>query len=212
MFLPLSFPARRCVLLHKLHAVGFINLFAAEGKGKRVVLGTAADTFAAQYTLGGGDVDGTDVALSLTDGKNGFDTHGARLIASAALGAGNGVLFELEQRSFVGETEDKAERADVAEASALKEAADQHDNHHKAAESEAEFKASQRGGERHRGAEVAEVAADKADSQKDNQDNPLDHPQHGVQPLVEGNTLNMQRLPRLVRHILNKPQRTHKAA
>ena len=74
MVISFLFALRRRVLLHKFHSVGVIYLFAAEGDGKRVVLGTAADTFAAQYTLGGGDVDGTDVALSLTDGKNGFDT------------------------------------------------------------------------------------------------------------------------------------------
>ena len=138
------FALGRRVLLHELHSVGVVYLFAAEGDCESVVLGTAADAFAAHNTVGGGYVDRSDVALALADGENGLDTHRASLVAGSAFGAGNGVLFELKERNLVGESEDKAERTNVAEASALEEAADEHDDHDKTAESETELEAHER--------------------------------------------------------------------
>ena len=127
-----------------LHAVGVVDLLAAKGDRKRVVFGTAADAFAAHNTIRCRNVDFSDIALALADGEYGFDTHRARFVASAAFRAGYRVLLELEERDLVGQSEDKAERTDVAEASALEEAADEHDHHDKSAESEAELEARER--------------------------------------------------------------------
>ena len=112
----------------------------------------------------------------------------------------------------MGESENKTQRTDIAEASAFEEAADEDDHHHKAAETETELEARQRGGESHRGAEVAEVAADKADAEEDDEHDPLDHSQNGVEAFVEGDAFDVQCLTRFVGDVLNEAQRTDKAA
>ena len=112
----------------------------------------------------------------------------------------------------MGESEDKAERADITEASALEETADEHDHHDKAPETEAELEAGKRGRECHRGTEVTEVAADKADAEEDDQHDPFGHSQNGVKAFVEGDSLDVKRLTRFVSDVLNEAERTDKAA
>ena len=79
-------------------------------------------------------------------------------------------------------------------------------------EAEAELEASKCGRECHRGAEVAEVSADKADAEEDDQHDPLDHSQNGVKAFVEGNALDVKRLTRFMGNVLNEAERTDKAA
>ncbi len=60
--------------------------------------------------------------------------------------------------------------------------------------------------------EIAEIAADKADTEEDDQHDPFHQAENSIQFFIECDPLDMQGLPCFVRNVLNKAQRTDKTA
>ena len=83
------------------------------------------------------------------------------------------------------ESENETQRTDIAETPALEKPADEHDHHNEAVKPQAQLEAGKRRRYRRSRTEVAEVAADKTDTEEDDQHYPFHQAENGIQFFVE---------------------------